>query len=221
MKSVQRIRVFVDKYPFVGPALWILSIQYLLTQWFVASAWPNTYSWLFNTISDLGNTVCGPYGGRQVCSPHHSLMNASFILLGITMLLGATMLYHEFSKSFGSLVGFLFMALAGFGTSLVGIFPENTIGELHFLGALLPFLLGNIGVIVLGMSLTVPNWLRIYSVITGILTLSALLLFYIHTYFGLGIGGMERLASYPQTIWLFVFGFYVSMDRYAIKLKST
>lgn len=107
------------------------------------------------------------------------------------------------------------MALAGFGTLLVGLFPENTIGGLHYLGAMLPFLIGNIGVIILGLALNVPKWLKIYSVLTGVVTLTALVLFVTHSYFGLGIGGMERLASYPQTLWLIVFGIFVSRDRYA------
>lgn len=216
MKPVMKqIKVFADNYPFVGPALWILSIQYLIVQWIVASAWPTAYSWFNNTISDLGNTVCSPYGGRQVCSPQHALMNASFIMLGITMYLGAMLLYHEFQKSLGSIVGFSFMALAGFGTLLVGLFPENSVGSLHYLGALLAFLIGNIGVVILGLSLDVPRWFKAYSILTGLATLTALLLFYTHTYLGLGIGGMERLASYPQTIWLIVFGIYVSRDRYS------
>lgn len=210
-----KVRVFVDRFPLVGPALWVLSIQYLLTQWFVASKWPYPYSWLNNTISDLGNTVCGPYGGRQVCSPHYTLMNASFILLGITMFLGAMLIYHEFKKSLGSLIGFTFMALAGFGTLLVGVFPENTIGGLHFLGAMLPFLLGNIGIIILGLVLEIPKWLRLFSILAGVITLSALALFVSHTYLGIGIGGMERLAAYPQTIWLIVFGIYISKNRYS------
>ena len=51
--------------------------------------WPRPYNISRNTISDLGNTACGTWKGRYVCSPLHDLMNGSFIALGITMLLGA------------------------------------------------------------------------------------------------------------------------------------
>jgi hypothetical protein len=38
-------------------------------------------------------------------------------------------------------------------------------------------------------------------------------LFIGHVDFGLGRGGMERLVSYPQTIWLVLFGVYMSATR--------
>ena len=39
--------------------------------------------------------------------------------------------------------------------------------------------------------------------------LVALSFFLKNVYLGLGIGGMERIVSYPQTIWMIVFGAYV------------
>jgi hypothetical membrane protein len=219
-KSMERMQVFVDRYPLVGPALWVLSVQYFAVQLIVAAAWSYPYSWLHNTISDLGNTACGPYGGRLICSPQHNLMNASFIILGITMFQGAMLIYQEFGETSLSLVGFSFMALAGFGTILVGLFPENTIGSLHYVGALLPFLIGNLGILILGLVLNIPKWLRVYSRATGIFTLAALALFTTHTYLGLDIGGMERLTAYPQTVWLIVFGIYISRNRYTSASKK-
>jgi hypothetical membrane protein len=214
MFGSRRMRIFVDRYPLVGPALWILSIQYFIVQLIVASQWTSpAYSLAINTISDLGNTVCGPYGGRYVCSPLNPLMNASFIILGLTMFQGAALIYYEFRRNVGSLIGFSFMALAGFGTLIVGLFPENTISQLHFLGALLPFLIGNIGIVILGISLNTPKWLRIFSVIAGSVSVIALGFFITHTYLGLGIGGMERIVAYPQTVWLIVFGLYISKNR--------
>jgi hypothetical membrane protein len=211
---MKRVKVFVDRFPLVGPAFWILSVQYFIIQLYVAAAWLKPYSWLHNTISDLGNTVCGPYGGRAICSPRHNLMNASFIVLGVTMFQGAMLLYYEFRRQPGNIIGFTSMTLAGFGTILVGLFPENSIGSLHYLGALLPFFVGNLGILILGFSLDAPRWLRLYSVITGIVTLIALAFFVTHTYLGLGIGGLERLTGYPQTIWLIIFGIYISANRY-------
>src|SRR4051812_21773515 len=123
MKSGRMVAAFNDKYPMIGPLVWVLSAQYFLIQIIVASAWSLAYSWKFNVISDLGNTACGQYAGRYVCSPDHALMNASFILLGITMAAGSLLIYQEFKESRASLVGFSLMALAGFGTMLVGLFP--------------------------------------------------------------------------------------------------
>ncbi|MBX4201796.1 DUF998 domain-containing protein, partial [Candidatus Saccharibacteria bacterium] len=180
----------------------------------VALFWPTHYSVLHHTISDLGNTACGIYGGRYVCSPLCTWMNISFIVLGITMVAGSTLLYQGFRKSLGSWIGFSCMALAGIGTILVGLFPENTISSLHVLGAGLVFLIGNIGLLVLGASLEMSRTMRLYTILSGAISLAAFLLFVTHTYLGLGIGGMERLAGHLQTLWLIVFGFYVSKSRF-------
>ena len=136
------------------------------------------------------------------------------------MIIGSVLIFQEFIENRpGAIVGFSFMALAGFGTILVGLFPENTVHILHEFGALLPFLIGNIGMIVLALSLDIPKWLRRYTALSGAISLIALARFLMEGYLGLGIGGMERIVAYPQTIWLIVFGIYMSANRYS-KLKG-
>lgn len=197
----------------LGSILWILSVQYFVAQFFVALAWAEPYSVLHNTISDLGNTACGLYDGGFVCSPSYGWMNASFAILGLSMSLGSLLLYRYYSKSAASATGFSFMCLAGVGTALVGIFPENTIGALHVTGAALPFLFGNVALVLFGFTLRLPRTLRYYTSISGFVALGGLLLFLTHNYLGLGTGGMERITAYPQTVWLIVFGVY-SLRRY-------
>jgi hypothetical membrane protein len=212
MKS--RIETFNDRYPLVGPAFWVASAQYFLIQFIVALDWARPYSLSKNTISDLGNTACGLYNGRAVCSPLHNVMNASFILLGLTMIAGSVLIYREFKQGRPAITGFTFMAFAGLGTLLVGLFPENTISALHVTGATLPFFIGNLGMVILGISLVIPKSLRIYTILSGLISLAAFGLFTTHNYLGLGEGGMERLTAYPQTIWLIVFGLYMSRSHY-------
>jgi len=113
-----------------------------------------------------------------------------------------------------ALIGFSFMALAGIGTILVGLFAENTIASHHVFGAALPFVIGNLALLVLGLSLDLPKAFRYYTLISGVLSLSAFLLFITHHYLGIGIGGMERLAAHPQTIWLIAFGVYMSRPHF-------
>lgn len=217
MRGSKRIETFTNRYPLVGPAFWIASIQFFITQMVVAMSWATNYSLTNNTISDLGNSVCGAYWGRYVCSPLHHWMNASFIVLGITMVFGSILIYHEFKKSLGSAVGFGFMALGGAGTLLVGLFPENTISALHETGAALPFVIGNLALLVLGFSLDIPKTFRFYTLLSGFVSLAAFLLFITHNYMGIGIGGMERLTAHPQTIWLIIFGIYISSNRFRIR----
>jgi hypothetical membrane protein len=221
MKTSRKIKVFSDKYPLIGPTFWIISIQYFIIQLVVALAWPVPYSFSNDAISDLGNSVCGTYDYRYVCSPYHTWMNVSFIVLGATMIAGSTLIYQEFKKNGANKLGFWFMALSGFGTILVGVFPENTVTLLHSFGALLPFLLGNIALIIFGFSLGLAGKFRIYTILSGIVALGALLLFSTHTYLELGLGGMERLVAHPQTIWLMTFGVYMNRDRFSNMTRKT
>lgn len=211
--SKSTIKVFTDRYPYLGPLVWILSIQYYLTQIIVATAWKPAYSLADNTISDLGNTKCALYSSRFVCSPLHGLMNSSFILLGFTMALGSLLIYQEFKESRASLAGFTGLALAGIGTFMVGLFPENIIGMFHLLGAALPFFIGNLSLVILSFSLGISKPFKIYTFTSGAIPLIALVFFLEHQYLYIGLGGMERIVAYPQTLWLIIFGIYISKSH--------
>ena len=214
MKQRRRILVFTDTYPLFGPLIWMLCFQYFLVQIVVASAWHPAYNWATNLISDLGNTACGTYANRFVCSPQHGLMNASFILLGLTMATGALLIYQEFQETKLSLVGFTLMGLAGVGSMLVGAFPENTVASAHFGGAILALVVGNLSIVLLSFGLRkVQSAFKIYSFISGIVSLAAVVLFELGVDFGLGQGTIERIVSYPQTLWLIIFGLYMSAVR--------
>ncbi len=168
------------------------------------------YSYGFNVISDLGNTVCGQYFDRYVCSPGYLYFNASLVLLGVTMLIGSALLYRAGNRSRLSRTAFFLMGLSGVGTLLVGLFPENTISLLHGLGAILALGVGNVALIIFAFALTQTNRIfRIYTLLTGVVALSAFVLFILRIDLGLGAGGIERIAGHPQTIWLTVFGMYM------------
>ena len=125
------------------------------------------YSFVKNTISDLGNTACGPYGGSPVCSPRYVLMDLSFALLGVTLAVGSLLIYREFTVSdfkgerFAAISGFILLAIAGLGATFVGTFPENTNGVMHATGAGLAIGAGNLGILLLGFVLvSVPESMR-------------------------------------------------------------
>lgn len=220
MRLSRKIQTFTAHHPIIGPSVWLLSVHYFLTQLIVVNAWETPYSLTQNPISDLGNTVCGLHAERYVCSPLHNFMNTSFITLGAFMALGSLLIYQGFRKSKASFIGFSLMAIAGAGTVLVGVFPENTVASLHGLGAFLAFLFGNLALVVLGIVLEMPKKLRIYTLLSGTISLLALVLYSSQNYLGLGEGGMERLVAYPQTVWLIVFGVYISTHRYRLLKRS-
>jgi hypothetical membrane protein len=214
--TVAGLRVVRRWFPTPGPALWMLSFQYFVVQIVVGWVWHPRYSVTRNTISDLGNTACGRYGGSYVCSPRHGVMNVSFMALGCAMAAGSWLVSRQFStRPLGSRmpasIGLSCLALAGLGTFLVGLFPENTDRVMHLVGAGLGIGVGNVGILVLGLFLLqLPPGLRVTMVLLGAVSIVALLLFASHGDLGLGPGGMERIAAYPQTLWLIGFGSYLA-----------
>ena len=204
------------RFPRLGFVLYMTSTQYFVVQAMVASRWSPPYSLRTNTISDLGNTECGRFSTRAVCSPLHGLMNVSFVVLGTTMAAGSFLIYDFARARHRSGWGFGAMALAGLGVVLVGLFPENTVSALHGIGAALPFTVGNVAVVALALTLPLPRSLQALSVLAGIVALVALVSYTSHHDWGLGAGGIERVVAYPQTVWLVVVGSY-----FFVKSSST
>lgn len=193
----------------LGPVLYVAGTQYFAVQLLVALRWPRSYDISRDTISDLGNTACGTWNGRYVCSPLHDLMNSSFIVLGITMLLGSVLIFRRYGKGRLAAAGFTAMGISGLGAMLVGIFPENSVPGLHGLGSVLPFTLGNAALIAMAISLAMPQLLRLCVSLSGVAALLALTAYASSHDLGLGEGGIERVVAYPQTICLAVIGCYL------------
>src|ERR1700722_9597769 len=204
-----------DAHPSYGPAIFTAAGLYFVVQIIVAWVFIPSYSLVSNSISDLGETSCGGYRSSGMCSPRWWLMDyAGFLLLGLIMVIGSALLYHEFTERVPrerrtAMFGFSLMALAGLGSILVGFFPENENRTMHIIGAFLAIAIGNVAVLVLGAGLTLPESMRRSMLMFSSLALAALLCFAAHRYFGIGRGTMERIAAYPVTIWLIAFGLYI------------
>ncbi len=212
-RAARTTKAFTDRFPWVGPTVFVSSSLYFVVQLVVAWVWHPAYSLVTNTISDLGNTRCGPYRGAYVCSPRHDLMNAGFIFLGLVMAVGSLLMCQEFTEQGGrqrlaARVGFSLLALAGAGSIVVGLFPENTVRVAHVVGAGLAIGVGNLAIGILWLALPLPAGVRSLMAFIGTVSIVALVLFASHRDLGIGAGGMERVAAYPQTVWLIRFGAY-------------
>ncbi len=196
----------------LGGWAWVLAIQFFLVQAVVQSAWDTPFSLRTNFISDLGNTACAAYppgSDSYVCSPWHALMNVSFLVLGASKVFGSILAWPVFRPSRWAAAGLVLLAVSGVGAIMVGLFPENVNGTLHRTGAGLDLVSGNLAIVVIGMALLPAGRagdLALYSVVSGLVGLTALGLFVSERYLGLGIGGMERLAAYPISLWMIVAG---------------
>jgi hypothetical membrane protein len=201
----------------VGAVCWLSSAQFFIAQIWVALAWTTPFSLVQNFISDLGATRCGVFSNEThlfVCSPRHAWMNASFTLLGLTILAGGVLTHESRRPGVARQLARAFMVLAGVGGVLIGYFPENENLAVHSLGASAYFLFANTGLVMLGCSAN-GDVRRIKGVMValGLMGIVATGLFFSGRYLGLGIGGTERLLVYPLPFALVLNGGLLLLER--------
>ena len=201
-----------------GGVCWAVGVvQYAVAQIVAAAAWTRPYSLHNNYISDLGNTACGmfhvPHGTPYyVCSPDHGVMNASFVVFGVLTVAGAVLLLRIWPAGHLARWALVLWVLSGLGKIIVGLVPENTHIGLHLLGALnVP--LGSVAILLL--SLAIRRTSPTISLIGIVVAMVGLVGSVLSTggqyagssaYLGLGVGGAERLASYPGSLWMLMIG---------------
>ena len=203
----------------LGALAWLLAAQFFVAQVAVASAWTMPFSLKTRFISDLGNTACGPYPNPSsviVCSPWYVGMNASFIIVGITMAAGAILASSAFRAGWRRSLAVALFVAAGVGVLMVGVYPENENITNHAIGAGINFVGGNAALILFGLALpSTParHWLMWFSITAGIAGLVSTALFVSRHDLGLGPGGIERFAAYTTTTWQIVAGLVILRQR--------
>jgi hypothetical membrane protein len=196
-----------------GAACWTLSVAIFIVQAIVQAAFTRPFSLATNFISDLGNTACGPFadGGYQatVCSPLHVLMNATFIAVGAFHVGGAICTRRAWPRGTLSGIGLVLLAIAGVGLILAGLAPENVDLSLHSFGALFGLSCLNAAMILLGIGLLgAVRPLGIAALVAGIVGVLGSIAF-ISSLAGIPVGAAERIADYPGTAMVVVFGVYL------------
>ncbi|WP_216213828.1 DUF998 domain-containing protein [Amycolatopsis aidingensis] len=201
-----------------GAVAWVLIVQFFVLHLLVQAAWRTPYSWARNDISDLGTTVCGQAPGYRtyVCSPWHSAMNTSFVVLGACVAAGGVLLGLALSRgAAGRLLPWLggaLLALAGAGTVLVGANPGNLELTAHLVGAAAATLCGNAGLLLLGLALRRAGrragTVGVAAALLGFAGVLIALAQQLGLFGGLdGWGGaVERVAIFPMLIAMIVIG---------------
>ena len=115
-----------------------------------------------------------------------------------------------------AIAGFACMFLGGLGAILVGAVPENVnTAHLHTVGTAMAIGFGQLAILILGLVLRdIDDWLREFMLVTSLLVLLAGISIAGKHQFGIGAGALERLAQYPESVWLILFGFYISRNHY-------
>jgi hypothetical membrane protein len=192
----------------------VAAVQYVACEAVTASAWKNpAYSYTHNNISDLGVPSCGgKVGGRVICSPDHTLMNASFILQGVLFLVAALLLFRLLPSSRRRVYPIL-AAVHAVGFTLVGLFhgsPEAGADGgmiVHIFGAALLIFSGNIALIVVGRQLLGAlrqRWPGMLGIVLGTLGLLSLVV--------MGAAGGKSWASTFErgSVYTFILGEFVA-----------
>lgn len=210
-----RLASFSQRHPRVAPIAWVLTIHYFIAQFVTAVACRTEYNWTVDLVSDLGVTVCRSGYEDAVCSPLYPFFNVSVIAVGVAMALGALLLYFQLRSDRASLVGFSCLVAAGVGTTLLGVFPSDTVELLHHVGTGLAFLGSTTGIVLLGFALRAePFPVRCFTVASAAVAIAGLILLLLSSVFDSDYqGAAERLASYPQILWFIVFGLYSRCAR--------
>lgn len=166
--------------------------------------YPATYTTHDNEISDLGATRPPDSIIRQ---PSARIFNATMLVSGAMLLAGAA---FQFRAQPRRRSGIWLLGLIGLGVFGVGVFPGN-MAPFHGIFAMLAFVSGGIGAIVIGSSASGP--FRMISTGLGLAALASLLAAFLGDLTPamdeLGDGGVERWVAYPTVLWFVLFGGYV------------
>ena len=184
----------LDARKVAGTYLFVGAAQFVVGMMIAEAVYPD-YSISGNFISDLGVGPAAP------------IFNASVALLGVFVLAAAYFLRKSFlPRTAWGMIVTVFFLLAGAGAMGVGIFTEEA-GAIHTVVSLVTFLFGALAAIATFTLVDPP--LRYLSLLLGVVSLAALVLYGAGEYAGLGKGGMERMVAYPILLWGMGFGGYL------------
>jgi hypothetical membrane protein len=196
--------------PLAAAAFLLGPVIYLAAEAISAAAWKSpTYSYADNWISDLGSATAGVFQGRELNSPLHDVMNSGFVVQGILFGIAAVLLSRTMSgrfRTFTAVTGVVTMI----GYILVGTFhgslqaQQNGTLALHFTGATLAILGGNVLALVLGLhwrKTPETRLIGLVSIIVGAFGLVAVTALFLTFDSGLPSGAIERGSVYTIVIW--------------------
>ncbi|MDQ0665629.1 putative membrane protein [Arthrobacter ulcerisalmonis] len=213
---------------YIGAWAVLSVLQYFAAEAAVAMAWagPRPYDLRTGYISDLGVVHCGVFSGRDVCSPLNWLMNASFVVQGLGMMLGAVLLTSGLLRVAarpGTRLDWgrrepwlaasavrLLTGAAGAGTVVVGLVPEDVGSPWHYWGAVTYFLAGGSALLVLGLLWLRKTGMAWFILACGAVSLAAVATGGLTRMMVPEPGTLERLMGYPVTVGMAAAGLVIA-----------
>src|SRR5579871_5372323 len=149
-----------------GALLVVGSLQFIVAMVVVQLAYPH-YSDLSNYISDLGAHT------STASSPLAWLFNGSICVLGILGIVGTYLMRTAFPNRTTSRIGLGLLMVAEVFAFLVGVFPEQTPGNVHTDVSSVTFVASGLALLVLGFAMfrdTRWDGYRGYTFFSGVVT---------------------------------------------------
>jgi hypothetical membrane protein len=167
--AAQREHTFSRRAVFGAVLLILCALQFVVGEKIAASAWVSPrYGYAHYYISDLGVTACD---GK--CSPLHTVMNVSFVLLGV-LFLAATVLLIGYLPRRARTTQILLAVLFAMGLAAVAaIHAQPQSGRLvlfHAIGALVALLVSNYSLVRIGAfarKLQAPQSFTVACIVLG------------------------------------------------------
>ncbi|GGP16477.1 DUF998 domain-containing protein [Oceanobacillus neutriphilus] len=192
----------------IGLISWIALSAYFIIEAIVIRATAAPYSFLNQPMSDLGVTACGTdtylLASYTICSPYHWLMNWTFFLTGLFILIGAVLLSPLWPKVRSAKIANILIGVFGVSYAISGIIPADIDFYWHTLTAL-PGMVVQIPAMIL-ISIAIHKKMpRIFwwTIICTIVTTAALLSLFLQPVFtGLPGGLLQRILYASVYIWL-------------------
>lgn len=226
---------------YIGAWAVLSVLQYFAAEAAAIGAWagPRDYDLRTGYISDLGALHCGIFDGREVCSPLNWLMNASFVVQGLGMVVGALLLSSALlcvaaradlrvppgarKPWLAALWVRLLTGLAGAGTVIVGLVPEDAGSGWHLAGAVMYFLAGAAALVVLGVLWLRKTPMGWFILACGAVSLTALATGGLTRMAVPEPGTLERLMGYPVTVGMATAGLVIArrVRRHRKQLRAS
>ena len=180
-----------------GAALFAGVVQFALAMFLAEFLYPG-YSVSGNTISDLGATCAN--GVCHAAQPSSTIFNVSIIIIAGVLVLVSGFYLRRAVRANAIVACTLIAGAAMVG---VGVFPES-FGVIHGIVSVITFL--SISFAAIAAYKVERSPLPYFSVLLGVFSLVATILYLDGMYLGLGGGGMERMIVYPVLLWSIAFG---------------
>lgn len=175
------------------------------------------YSPVRQTISDLAATTCTsiayPSGPVEVCSPLHAVLNASWLVAGVALILAAIALWrvHSGPGRWRPRLACMLLVVMGVSTFLTGLVPLDVDLSLHSLVSLPVIVVGPSAVALALVTWGRREWKSAALVLAVVGSAAAISVVFSVNAFGI-VGLLERIAVWAPVIGAALLGVFLARD---------